>query len=60
MKKITFFILFLVVQQFIFAQKNQYADFLTHYAKWRIYNNIKELKQNAKDASKTQSNHLYL
>ena len=28
MKKITFFILFLVVQQFIFAQKNQYADFI--------------------------------
>lgn len=28
MKKITFFTLFLVVQQFIFAQKNQYADFI--------------------------------
>lgn len=28
MKKITFFILFLAVQQFIFAQKSQYADFI--------------------------------
>jgi len=28
MKKITFFILFLIIQQSIFAQKNQYADFI--------------------------------
>ncbi|MDR6158438.1 C-terminal processing protease CtpA/Prc [Chryseobacterium sp. SLBN-27] len=28
MKKITFFILFLAVQRFIFAQKSQYADFI--------------------------------
>lgn len=28
MKKITFFILFLAFQQFIFAQKSQYADFI--------------------------------
>ncbi len=35
MKKITFFILFLVVQQFIFAQKNQYADFI------KIWNFVK-------------------
>ncbi|WP_312900344.1 S41 family peptidase [Chryseobacterium taichungense] len=28
MKKITFFIVFLLIQQFIFAQKSQYADFI--------------------------------
>ena len=28
MKKITLFTLFIIVQQFIFAQKNQYADFI--------------------------------
>ncbi|SEM10759.1 C-terminal processing protease CtpA/Prc, contains a PDZ domain [Chryseobacterium taichungense] len=28
MKKITFFIVFLAIQQFIFAQTNQYADFI--------------------------------
>lgn len=28
MKKATFFIVFLAIQQFIFAQKNQYADFI--------------------------------
>ena len=28
MKKITLFTLFITIQQFIFAQKNQYADFI--------------------------------